>query len=175
MAVIVAQEAEKAVRVLVCMMRMVNQVLRVECINAIQSHANATEEQQPTDAQGSETFNLAKACREAIGWRSERPGDGRKSHKIRYKIGQGMKAICDQCLRMKDVTPDSFANGHSEIDKEANSCNLNASIVSIRRGQVGGVVCMTVAMTMSMSMSMSMSMACMLAFVKTRHNDGKGR
>jgi hypothetical protein len=66
-------------------------------------------------------------------------------------------------LAVEDIAPCAFANGHAEIDIEANLCNAHACILLVLGEQVGVVVSVVV-----------VRMACMAAGLRLRLRGGHG-
>lgn len=48
--------------------------------------------------------------------------------------------VSELALAVEDIAPCAFANGHTEIDVEANLCDAHARILLVLREQVGIVV-----------------------------------
>jgi hypothetical protein len=49
-------------------------------------------------------------------------------------------------LAVKDVTSDSFANRHAQIDEKANACNAHSSIALVGGSEIGIVMVVVAAM-----------------------------
>ena len=124
--------------------RDIEEKLCVETVAGIQGHEDSPAEQQPADSQRAKTLDLSVAGREPGGRRLPAPGDGCQRHDIRDQVGQGVKGVGHERLRIEEVAARALGRRHSEIDKETDASDAHAWIPLVLRGEVGVVVMVTV-------------------------------
>lgn len=134
-----------------CRCHSVDEELMIQHLASVQPHQKPTTQKKTRNTQGAEAFDLAVSAGESGGWRFERPGHRRQSHKIRNKICQSMERIGDQSLRVEIISADAFADSHAEIDVETYACNADAGILTIAAGQVSVAMLVRVRMASVMS------------------------
>lgn len=113
-------------------------------LTRIQAHKHAPAQQKPTNSQRTDTLHLAVAIGEAFGGRLQRPRDRSQGEKIGDEIGQGMVRVCDQSLRVEDVTADELADGHGEVGDETDPGDPDAGVEGVAGGQIDVVVMVVV-------------------------------
>lgn len=115
----------------------------------IEAHEDAAAQQKRADSERAQAFDLAVSIGKTLARGLQRPGHSAQSHEIRNHIGEGMVGVGDQGLRVENIASEELANGHGQVDEQADAGDPHAGVIFVPRGQVDVVVVMVVVMAMA--------------------------
>lgn len=136
-----------------CRLR-VQEEVAVKGQQAAVTHPEAAEEEHGRHAERTQTLNLAKAGREAVGRGLDAPGNGCKGENVGCKIRDAVNGICDHGLGIEGVAADALGNGHAKVRVQTEPGDSNTSVILVLRGQVDIVVMMVVAVVAAVAASL---------------------
>jgi hypothetical protein len=124
------------------------------------AHEEASCKQYAADAERAQTLDLSVSAREAVSGRLERPADGCERHDVAHQVGEAVDGIGDEgcealvqvtvyacmhlTLTVEDVSSEALADGHAQVDVEANLGDAHAGVILVLGQEESVIVVMVV-------------------------------
>jgi hypothetical protein len=124
------------------------------------SHHHASSEQDATDAKRTQALDLSVSARKPFRGGLQRPRHRRQRHDVADEVGQTVDGVGNQgylllavaghlstavlALAVEDVAADALADGHAQVDVQADARDAHAGVVLVLGHQICVVVMVVV-------------------------------
>ena len=118
----------------------VQEEVSLEGQQAAPAHEQAAAQQHARDAEGAQALDLAKTRGEGLARGLEAPGDCCQRQDIGGEVCQAVPRVGDQSLGAESVAACALGKGRGEVGEEADSCDADAGVVLVVRGEIHIIV-----------------------------------